>query len=293
MKGSLVETEAQEGTLAAGGARTSIPLFGGENIASIRRRQLPKGAFDAWPEISARLRNAGRFAFFLDFDGTLVNIRSHPGEVRSSPRVERVLKHLIGHPNCFVAIVSGRRVRDLRRLIRVDGLHYFGLHGAERDGKLVALRKATKLALGRAKRAARRQLGSLSGVWIEDKGFSFCVHYRSAPAAAIRTARAGLEKVLRPWADLFYVLNGKRIWEVLPRELPGKASAVQDALAELPLATPAVYLGDDDTDETAFAVLTNQITIRVGKTPDTHARYWLHAPADVLRFLTRAERELR
>jgi trehalose 6-phosphate phosphatase len=292
MKGSLVETEAQEGTVAAGGARTSIPLFGGENIASIRRRRSPKGAFDAWPEISARLRAADRCAFFLDFDGTLVNIRSHPGKVQRSRRVERILKRLVAHPNCFVAIVSGRRVRDLRRLVRVDGLRYFGLHGAERGGKLVALRKATKLALGAAKRAAQRQLGGLSGVWIEDKGFSFCVHYRNAGTTVTRTAAAGLEKLLRPWAGLFYVLNGKRIWEVLPRELPGKAAAVQDALAELPFGTPAVYLGDDDTDETAFAVLTDQITIRVGKTPDTHARYWLPAPADVLRFLTRVEKEL-
>jgi trehalose 6-phosphate phosphatase len=221
-----------------------------------------------------------------------VNIRSHPGKVQPSPRVERILKRLIAHPNCFVAIVSGRRVRDLRRLIRVDGLRYFGLHGAERGEKLVALRKSTKLALGRAKRAAQRQLGGLSGVWIEDKGFSFCVHYRNAGTAVTRIAAAGLEKLLRPWAGLFYVLKGKRIWEVLPRELPGKASAVQDALAELPFGTPAVYLGDDDTDETAFAVLTDQITIRVGKTPDTHARYWLPAPADVLRFLTRVEKEL-
>jgi trehalose 6-phosphate phosphatase len=239
------------------------------------------------------LRAADRCAFFLDFDGTLVNIRRHPGEVRSSRRVERILKRLIAHPNCFVAIVSGRRVRDLRRLAGVDGLHYFGLHGAEREGKLIALRKTTRLVLGRAKRAAQRQLGGLSGVWIEDKGFSFCVHYRNAHATATRTAAAGLDKLLKPWADIFYVLSGKWIWEVLPRELPGKSSAVRDALAKLPPGTPAVYLGDDDTDETAFAVLTDQITIRVGKTSNTHARYWLRTPADVLRFLTRVERELR
>jgi len=119
------------------------------------------------------------------------------------------------------------------------------------------------------------------------------VHYRNAHATATRTAAAGLDKLLKPWADIFYVLSGKWIWEVLPRELPGKSSAVRDALAKLPPGTPAVYLGDDDTDETAFAVLTDQITIRVGKTSNTHARYWLRTPADVLRFLTRVERELR
>jgi trehalose 6-phosphate phosphatase len=288
----LVEDAEGVGAHAGEAVRISIPRSDGKNAASTQNRG-PKGAFEAWPEIRARLRAADRYAFFLDFDGTLVNIRRHPGEVRSSPRVERVLKRLIAHGNCFVAIVSGRRVRDLRRLIGMNGLHYFGLHGAERDGELVALRKTTRLALGRAKRAAQRELGSLSGVWIEDKGFSFCVHYRDAHTGTTRTAAACLEKLLKPWAKLFYVLNGKRIWEVLPRELPGKASAVQDALAKLPPGTPAVYLGDDDTDETAFAVLTDQITIRVGKTSNTLARYWLRAPADVLRFLTLGERELR
>jgi trehalose 6-phosphate phosphatase len=292
MKGPLVE-DAEGGSARAGQAmRTSVPRSEPKNAASIRNRG-PEGAFDAWPEISARLHAADRYAFFLDFDGTLVNIRRRPGEVRSSPRVERVLKRLIAHPNCFVAIVSGRRIRDLRRLIGMAGLHYFGLHGAEREGRLIALRKTTRLALGRAKRAAHRELGSLSGVWIEDKGFSFSVHYRDAHPVITRSAAAGLEKLLKPWAELFYVLNGKRIWEVLPRELPGKASAVQNALAKLPPGTPAVYLGDDDTDETAFAVLTDQITIRVGETSSTLARYWVRAPADVLRFLVLAERELR
>ncbi len=292
MKGPLVE-DAEGGSAHAGeAARTSVPRLDGKNAASIQNRG-PKGAFEAWPEISARLRAADRYAFFLDFDGTLVNIRRHPADVRPSPRVERVLKRLIAHQNCFVAIVSGRRVRDLRRLMGMKGLHYFGLHGAERAGRLVALRKTTRLALGRAKRAAQRELGSLPGVWIEDKGFSFCAHYRDARTVTTRTAAARLEKLLKPWAELFYVLNGKRIWEVLPCELPGKASAVQDALAKLPPGTPAVYLGDDETDETAFAVLTDQITIRVGQTSNTHARYWLRAPADVLRFLAQGERELR
>jgi trehalose 6-phosphate phosphatase len=288
----LVEDAEGGGARAGEAVRISVPGSDGKNPTSIQNRG-PKGAFEAWPEIRARLRAADRYAFFLDFDGTLVNIRRHPGEVRSSPRVERVLKGLVAHANCFVAIVSGRRVRDLRRLIGISGLHYFGLHGAERAGELVALRKTTRLALGRAKRAAQRELGSLSGVWIEDKGFSFCVQYRDAHAVTARTAAASLEKLLRPWAELFYVLNGKRIWEVLPRELPGKASAVQDALAKLPPGTPAVYLGDDETDETAFAVLTDQITIRVGHTSNTHARYWLRAPTDVLRFLAQGERELR
>ena len=61
----------------------------------------------------------------------------------------------------------------------------------------------------------------------------------------------------------------------------------------LPADCAAIYIGDDDTDELAFVALKNQISIRVGTARGTRARYWLPAPADVLRFLDRVEGELQ
>lgn len=286
--------KSQARALASKEKRAFATGAAAKNNEPIPRHRVPHDAFEALPQIVARLRPADRCAFFLDFDGTLVAIRNHPGDVRSTPEVESVLRNLIAHPSWFVAIVSGRRVRDLRRLIGIVGLVYLGLHGAERDGKLaVTLRQKTRLALACARRAAQQELAELPRVWIEDKGLSFCVHHRGAGPDTTRTARVRLESVLQPWSGLLYVLEGKRIWEVLPRELPGKGAAVRDALAGLAPGTQAVYVGDDDTDETAFAALPDQTTIRVGKIAGTHAQYWLRAPADVLRFLTQLERELR
>ena len=89
------------------------------------------------------------------------------------------------------------------------------------------------------------------------------------------------------------VLSGKKIWEVLPPEVLGKFAAVQDVLAKMPRGTAAIYIGDDETDEGAFAVLKNQVTVRVGAAGRTRARYFLPAPPDVLRFLSRLDREFR
>lgn len=257
------------------------------------RRRKAVCAFDAWPEIVARLRAARRRAVFLDFDGTLVKIQRSPRVVRSSSRVNRILERLVCDPNASVVIVSGRQASHLRRLLPVRGLRYFGLHGGERDGRAIELRKTSRLALAHAKREAQAKLRNLKGVWIEDKRFSFCVHYRGADQATARIATRIFKRILTPWRKSLHLLGGKKICEVLPREIPGKFAAVRDALAKKPRGTAAIYIGDDETDEGVFAVLKHQITVRVGTADGTRARYFLPAPADVLRFLSRLEREFR
>jgi trehalose 6-phosphate phosphatase len=281
--------------VAEGGASTGRkPQQTTRGRAGTSTSRVATYAFDAWPGIIAPLRAAARCAIFLDFDGTLVKIQRSPRVVRSSARVNRILERLVRHPNLSVIIVSGRPASHLRRLLPVRGLRYFGLHGGERDGRPIKLRKATKLALARAKRAPQARLGSLHGIWVEDKQLSFCVHYRNADVSTTRTAAGILKQALAPWRDVLHVINGKRIWEVLPREIPGKFAAVRDVLAKMPAArTAAVYVGDDETDEGVFAILKNQVTVRVGSAAGTRARYFLPAPQDVLRFLSRLERELR
>jgi trehalose 6-phosphate phosphatase len=251
----------------------------------------PRSAFRAWPEIRARLRTSKHGAVLLDFDGTLVNLRRRPSDVRMPAQAKRILQRLVRHPNSFIAIVSGRPVRTLRSLFDVKGLHYFGLHGAERDGKSATVSEQARRALDAAKRAALQQLISIRGIWIEDKGLSFSVHYRDADTATSKDGKAKLLKLLAPWGGALHVLNGSRVWEVLPREIPGKASVIGKVLGELPAATTVVYIGDDSTDEAALAVLPDQITVRVGRDV-TCARYFVRGPSDVLRFLTRLEKEL-
>lgn len=270
-------------SLAAGSeAKTGARAGGG----------FPRSALRAWREIRAQLSAAVHWAFFLDFDGTLVNIRRRPSHVRMPARAKKILQSLVGHTNAYVAIVSGRCVRDLKRLISVEGLHYFGLHGAECDGRSAVLSRHTRAVLERAKRAAQSQLSEIPGIWVEDKGLSFAVHYREAHASRLEFARPALAAILSEHAADLHILNGRCVWEVLPKEIPGKPAAVQRALAEIPAPTAVVCMGDDDTDEAAFAILENGITVRVGRQPASRARYFVRSPADALRLLAQMEREL-
>lgn len=265
-------------------------------ISEKQRRQLlgrPKYAFRNIQRILARLRKAQNVAFLLDCDGTLVPLKRHPADVRVPDQVKKVLGRLTANPRLFVATVSGRKIRELKALLNVAGLHYVGLHGAESEWGSTQVAPATVVALHAAKRTVRQALQAYPGIWVEDKGLTFAVHYRRAKPAVRNAASVALARLLEPWGDAFHVLDGSRVWEVLPKEVVGKSSAVLRILKHLPPGTPAIHIGDDGTDELAFRVLEDQITVRVGNDRPTRARYYVHSPSEVVRFLARLERELR
>ncbi len=248
--------------------------------------------FRSWRETSARVHAASKCALFLDFDGTMVKLRSRPGDAEVSARTRNALKNLLRLPNVSITIVSGRRVGQLQRMIALAGIHYFGLHGAERMGEPLILRNESIRAVRHARQSAQLQLGKLRGVWVENKGFSFAVHYRNARPATVESANQILMAILAPHWNVIRVLNGERVWEILPREIPGKGPAVRELFEGLPKGTIAAFFGNDETDEPAFAALADQITVRVGERRATNATFYLHDPADVLRFLFRIEEEL-
>jgi trehalose 6-phosphate phosphatase len=249
-------------------------------------------AFRGWSKIRARLRAAKRWAFFLDFDGTLVNLRPRPGDVRMPRAAKLGLKRLVGHENTHVVIVSGRKRADVRERVSVGGLQYFGVHGGERDGLSVTLSAKSKHALEGAKRAAQRELQAIPGIWIQDKELSIAIHYRESDRNSALFAGEFLSSLVEPWADALHVLNGSRVWEILPQEIPGKFTVVDEVLGAHRATTAVVYIGNDGTDEVAFAALPHDITIRVGRDPETQARYFVRTPAEVLRLLARMEKEL-
>jgi len=252
----------------------------------------PRYLFRAWNEITERIRNAKILALLLDFDGTLVRIQRRPMNVRVSARTKHLLRRLSRHPLLFVAIVSGRRRHDLQTRIGIETLRYVGLHGAEAEGTNTRIGKGAGKILALAKRRAQEQFASMRGMRIEDKGLSFAVHYRTAAPPVARAAKSCLLKLVAPLQHSLKMFEGAMVWEVLPNEIPGKGAAARVLLSELPKGTPAIYIGDDGTDESAFRTLRDQITIRVGKAKESHAKYYLRNTSEVIQFLLRLEAEL-
>ena len=252
----------------------------------------PCYAFRALNEIVAQLRDSPNRVLLLDLDGTLVRLRRRPDDVRVSIKAKAILKRLSHLPNTTVAILSGRSVRSLEKLVDVKSLHYFGLHGGEEPRKTARVNAEQRNALRRARRSARSAMAEFSGVNIEDKNYGFTVHYRGAGEAAVRAANQALLAIMAPLRHALHVLDGKKVWEVLPRQIPGKGSTMKRVLADSPHSALA-YIGDDEPDEPAFAALDGHVTIHVGENKNTHARFYLRNPGEVLRFLDTLEKELR
>jgi trehalose 6-phosphate phosphatase len=238
------------------------------------------------------MRRARRIALFLDLDGTLVPLRKRPEDVRVPARVNDLLGRLAGRRKMFVAIVSGRCVWDLSRLIDGKGVHLYGIHGAEEEGKARAIERKSTVALTAARLYARLGFRDMPKVWIEDKGLSFAVHYRGARSAAKQIVKEILLEGMKPFQGILRLQEGDGVWEVIPKELRGKGAIVRALLGKPLRGALGIYMGDDASDEPAFAALRRGITVHVGGVRKTKARFRLARPSDTIRFLCILEKEL-
>jgi trehalose-phosphatase len=256
--------------------------------------------FYDWQSVAARLHDAASIALFLDFDGTLAPLTGDPRKAVMNRAARAALLRLSGHPWVRTWVISGRREADLRELVGpVPGLTLLGVHGGTRmggaagavSGRLVA--KGVLRIVGDALRGLAASLNGSSGVLIEDKEMAFAVHHRNASDAEVARARRLLDRVISEHRGALRIVPGDRVWEVLPREIRGKGDAVRrEWRRRLPRALP-IYIGNDGTDESAFAALTEGITARVGAAKPTRAQYALRDCAEVARFLEQLEEEIR
>lgn len=257
-------------------------------LAHSSREQAARYFFSAWPEVLKRLKKHQPWAIYLDYDGTLVPIQPRPGRVPLPDRGRHALRNLARHRGVRVWVISGRAIRSVRHQVGVDNIGYIGQHGMEPPTKATAVPAAVHEAVLLAKRAVWSRLRGLPGVWVEDKGGCFAVHYRGARAPVARRAGRTVRRLLEARPSALRILNGKKVWEVLPRRA-GKLLAVKESLKQFAARPLVIFVGDDTTDEEVFSELRRHITIRVGSGRHTRAKYFLRTPAEVLTFLERLE----
>jgi len=120
-------------------------------------------------------------------------------------------------------------------------------------------------------------LCSLPGLWVEDKGLSVAVHYRQSPRKSqvrqrILKVALSLEKVS--------VSGGKQVVNLIPDGAPHKGDALATERNRLE-CNWVLYVGDDENDESAFALEGNLVSVRVGRARLSRARYYLRSQVEV------------
>jgi trehalose 6-phosphate phosphatase len=215
----------------------------------------------------------------LDYDGTLAPIAPRP-EQAHMPAPTRALLTRVAKRRPVIVLTGRSRMDALRFLDGVPVLEVIGSHGIETAGTGVT-RFSSRVGDWRAHLVKR--LGSLAGVDIEDKRYSLSVHYRHAEDPLVAREMIGDAAGELEGAR---VVGGKQVVNLVPEEAPDKGAALLAACARLGYEQ-AVFVGDDDTDESGFAVgRPDQVfAIRVGEDAGSLARYYLRAQAEIDAFL--------
>jgi trehalose 6-phosphate phosphatase len=228
-------------------------------------------------QIHAWLQHRPLLAF--DLDGTLAPIVAERGAASMARTTSLLLRRLALRQPCVV--ISGRSRADLRpRLRGIPLAEVIGNHGSEPWLDPEPLRRWTS----QAARALRQHLAHLAGVDVEDKGISLSVHYRRAFArAAVIAAVQQAAYSLSPGA----LIRGKYVINLLPPTALDKGQALRRIMGQL-TQTHAVYVGDDATDEHAFALGPTQgvLGIRVGRRRGSQAALFLKQQSEIDRLLT-------
>lgn len=249
----------------------------------------PAYLFDEWPKLAQELGKRQSICVLMDFDGTISPFAKKPHLARIPLRAKRALAVLSSDPRIRVGIVSGRSLEDIKRMVGVPGIFYAGNHGLEVEGPGLKFSHPSAEETAREVKSCAsnltRLLADFRGAIVEDKGLTASVHYRLVEEKLIESLLKTVEMEVRGHGGIA-LRHGKKVVEIKPDIAWGKGKAVGLILANTGRSCLPLYIGDDETDEDAFASPMVHWTVRVmDEDVPTKARYRLRSVDDVLSFL--------
>ncbi len=254
-----------------------------------------KYLFSERKKIERKIEKAKSILLVCDFDGTLVSIKSTPNMVHLPPKTKKLLFLLSGDKRYNVGIISGRPLCEVKKLIGLNNIFYVGNHGFE-----IKLPKRQKFVYPQAKKIRpliknlskkfNKLLSGYNGILIEDKTYTLSIHYRNCLANQIASLKKGARSIYLPLVKKrkVRVTEGKKVIEIRPPLDWDKGEALRWTRNRLKKKNAlTIYIGDDRTDEDAFAQTGKGLSIYVGaKKKHSAAKFYLSGPNRVVSFLT-------
>jgi alpha,alpha-trehalose-phosphate synthase [UDP-forming]/trehalose-phosphatase len=223
---------------------------------------------------------------FLDYDGTLTPIVGTPEKAVLSKEMRSLIIKL--NSILPVAIISGRSIHDIMRMVDIQDMIYAGNHGAEIwEGNKLILGKQlsdTKKVLKKIIRQLRNELSVEDGVVVEDKGITASIHYRLVNPRKTGRVFENFWSIVSRYEDIFRITSGKKVLEIRPHGIWNKGDAVKWIWKKFGKGTVPIYVGDDTTDEDAFTAIKGKgLGICIGK--NIEADYYLKSQREIRRLL--------
>ena len=248
---------------------------------------LPKEAQRKMDAFFARLSHTQSRALLLDYDGTLSPFQVDRALAQPYPEIRGLLDRIRSCTDTRIAIATGRCAKEISGLIGIHGIETWGCHGMER------LHANGTYELTKIDPQVQQQLMKINGTlakeglseMMELKPTGTAVHWRGALSAAnvackvrkvwLMSGQEGLS-LIRFDGGLEIRAAGKN-----------KGDIVRTVLGEMGKKAAIAYLGDDQTDEDAFAALQGfglGVLVQSEYRP-TVADAWVRPPEGVIAFL--------
>ncbi|MBE9529164.1 MAG: bifunctional alpha,alpha-trehalose-phosphate synthase (UDP-forming)/trehalose-phosphatase [Proteobacteria bacterium] len=237
--------------------------------------------FDNIDRIEDTLGNR-RLLLCLDYDGTLTPIVNTPDAAHLGAKIKTLLLSL--KKVVDLAIISGRKIEDIKGRVGIEDIIYAGNHGAEIwDGEKIAISQymsADRLLLNEFQIRLQNALCGFPAIFIEDKGATLSVHFRNLKIKELAAFLLIFEETATYFKDAFRITAGKKVFEVRPIGLWNKGDAINWIREHLGPEKYVVYVGDDTTDEDAYGVLKSSgMPISIGSNPE--ADYYLKEQGEI------------
>lgn len=268
-------------------------------FASRQKRAVKKeGSNRLRPEVESQLvsflqtlARSSQAVLLLDYDGTLAPFLADRDRAYPYPGVALLLQEIVRNSRTRAVVVSGRDAGEILPLLNIHPRpEVWGVHGLQRlrtNGIMEMPRLDDRTLNGLSD--ADRWLDYLQLRHVaEFKAGSIAVHWRGLSESEAEDIRS---RVLVGWRAIaensgLNVLNFDGGVEIRSPQAD-KGDAVRAFLSEINPDTPAAYLGDDSTDESAFHAMQGRgLTILVRPTwRETAAQLWLKPPEELRDFL--------
>lgn len=231
--------------------------------------------------VSQLMRRRTLLAF--DFDGTLAPIVANPDDARVPSSMAQQLDALSKQRP--IAVITGRRLADVRSRLDFEPAYLVGNHGAE---GLSWVPNGFAMQSFRIRLNQQSQTLHDAGVQVEDKGLSLALHFRTArdPIAAQRA----MAFVTQDLPSGLTVFGGKCVLNIVDSGAPDKGQAALELLG-ISGCESLFFVGDDVNDESVFrCAKPDWVTVRIGKLQDIgSAMFYLDSYADMNTLLDRMQ----
>lgn len=217
--------------------------------------------------------------FFIDYDGTLVDLSNEPEKTFLDENGKKLL--FLVDKKYKMYIVSGRTIDDLMKFIGLD-LNYIGLHGAvikmkgEDPKYLIDENEYGSIVKDIIKKTSLINDPCLR---IYNKGLSVVFHYGNCNENGKNEIKNFLDNLICDYENKMEVYNGINLYEIRPMGI-NKGLTIKRLLNE----KKCIIAGDEQTDEEAFIQCNNCLTIKVGS-GETSANLRVGSPDEFKRIL--------